>query len=803
MSPLHYILRRAQRRALLNRALHRMGIGVAAGVAAAIILLLFDRLTSIAVPHIGYWLLPAAGAIAAALHALVGMPDRLALAVQLDRALRLKDLIGTATTLVHQRTSPSIDPGFADLVDRDAQRLAESLDVRGATPIQASRIWAALVPLAALFIAGFLWLPRVDLFQRAARTQLAFEQQQIVQTEALQIAATINQTVADLPRDESLDEAARSELQTLDRLAQQLNQHPASPDELAQARDESAARLNELAERLAQQSQREIAAAQEIARRFEGMDKTGAPKPPMSAQEFTQALTRGDFGDAAKELQELLNDESLPESKREEAANHLRDLASHIEEQLPQLTPEDLQKMQEQLRQALHDQGVDERTIEEMMVKPPPTPQVKDQLKQQGVDEEVARELARDLEQHQQHRQIEEQTQRDAQQVQDALRQAAEQLQQQPKQQQDQSSDSRDAAEPRPSTPRTAKAEQRPERSGQPQRDETQPRDPAQSQQPRQPQAEPKPGESPTQNDRDQSQRPPSSTGEQREQEQSAESQQQSSESQQQGREQRQQPPSQSQREQPSPPDSTPTPRQNAASSGSDQKSDRQSQPESQHQPQGQRDQSQPTPAPSPAQQSQSDQSDAAAARQGESPQQLPASPSEALRRLAERRGAAEDRHNASERMKQAARELSQRMTPQERERWARQWRRQQGEADQAPRPIGAESSSDFTDDPQPASAGPDQPQPSRFQRDDLDLRGTETADQIIAEWLNEDGPGAPSPQRAQAAPPAVKQAREVAQRAVNEAAVQKRYHRAIQRYFGRLNETASKAASEPAPTSE
>lgn len=809
MSPLQHILRQAQRRALLNHALHRVGLGAAAGAAAAIVLLLFDRFTAIPVPPIGYWLLPAAGIAGGAIHTLLALPDRFALAVQLDRVLRLKDRIGTAATLAHLRTRPSIDPEFAELVDRDAQRLAETVDVRAATPIRATRIWALLVPLAGAFIAGYLWLPQVNLFESKAQARAAVQRQQFVQVEAQQIASTIDQTIADLPRDEALDDAARSQLEALDRLAQQLAEQPHAPEDLAKARDESAAHLNELADRLAQQSQRELAAAQEIARRFEGMDKTGAPTPPMSAQEFSEALTRGDFGEAAKHLQELLDDQSLPDSQRQQAADHLRDLASHIEKELAQMTPEQLQQMRQQLEQALRDQGVDEQTIQQLMENPPPQ-QLEQQLQQHDVDEDVARQLARDIERHQQQREIEEQTQRDAQQVQDALRKAAEQLDQPDKRQRDRT-DSPDVPVP---------DEQRPETRDQTQRDQSQHQ---------QQQQQPKPGESPSQQQRDQAQPAPSQSSEQREQRQADKQ-----GAQQQEGEQRQ--PSSAQ-PQPTPsaqPDSkqTPAPEPSAAgSSETERRSPSKDQP--QREPatsESQREQSpQPDPTSSPQtdrlapdsasgpdqqprpdsqqtqpQSQQQQQRQQQSQSQNQQQQQPPQTPSEALRRLAERQGTAEDRRQASERMKQAARELSQRMTPEERERWAQQWRRQQGEAqDQPPQPFGAASPDQFTSEARRPDGSPDQPRPPRFQTDDLDLRDAKTADQIIAQWQGDEAPADGAAQPTQSAPPAVRQAREVAERAVNEAAVQKRYHRAIQRYFGRLNETASKAAGEPSARPE
>jgi len=87
--------------------------------------------------------------------------------------------------------------------------------------------------------------------------------------------------------------------------------------------------------------------------------------------------------------------------------------------------------------------------------------------------------------------------------------------------------------------------------------------------------------------------------------------------------------------------------------------------------------------------------------------------------------------------------------------------------------------------------------------QEDVDLRGHETADQIIAHWLTDQANPQPGSTAQTEGPQAVRRAQAVAERAVNDSAVQKRYHKAIKRYFGRLPETIQNAAhdSSPAPS--
>jgi hypothetical protein len=93
----------------------------------------------------------------------------------------------------------------------------------------------------------------------------------------------------------------------------------------------------------------------------------------------------------------------------------------------------------------------------------------------------------------------------------------------------------------------------------------------------------------------------------------------------------------------------------------------------------------------------------------------------------------------------------------------------------------------------------PDGPPP--FERfEDVDLRGDgQVEGRTIAEWLGPHGaegePGPPARGRALA-----RKAQTEAERAVEKAVVPSRYHKFIQRYFGRLQETVDKAAAaEPA----
>ena len=88
---------------------------------------------------------------------------------------------------------------------------------------------------------------------------------------------------------------------------------------------------------------------------------------------------------------------------------------------------------------------------------------------------------------------------------------------------------------------------------------------------------------------------------------------------------------------------------------------------------------------------------------------------------------------------------------------------------------------------------------------EDVDVRGTVEPDQVIAEWLSDqplDGEvGRTSKPGRRAA--RVRNAQDVAERAVNDSVVPPRYHEFIKRYFKNLNQTVEKATTDPPAASD
>ncbi|MHC4709458.1 MAG: hypothetical protein ACYTA3_03300 [Planctomycetota bacterium] len=450
MAAVERVIRKARRRVTADRAVHGAGWGLFIGAVAGLGVLVVDRAAGPLVPLYTYPVLAGAGLVAFMALSLGRRPGRLATAIRLDRALRLKDRLGTAEAIRRGRArgelalSRSLRSGLrphtrfvgfaadsigrcawtqtalADLACHQAERLAESIDIRPATPIRIRRIWTVAVLLAAVLSAGVAFLPNFASDVAAATTsntpQLAEQRSEIV--------GTINDALTDLDRD-TLDPASQEELQALDDLARQLSGEPVTETELAEARDESAAQLEQVADRLAEQSRKNLEAVDEVTRRFQGIDVP--PEAPQPVEALAEALREGDLEQAADRFDELMDDsESMSPDEREQLAEDLREMGDELE------TPpgdQELAQRADDIREALEDLGLDEQTARELLEQQDPQ-EIEQTLREQHVEPESAQQLAEDLERLQEQDQVREQADEQQRRLAEALDDAAEQLEQ-------------------------------------------------------------------------------------------------------------------------------------------------------------------------------------------------------------------------------------------------------------------------------------------------------------------------------------------------------------------------------------
>jgi hypothetical protein len=447
--PLQNMLRHAARRDLIALALRQVGLWLAVACGVALLVVAADRWRGMGLSGWAYLCIAGAGVIGGVIHALIVRHDELAIALTLDRSLRLKDRIGSAIALDRKRASDAFssdDDGFAEMLRLDAASLAGRVDVRAATPIYITGVWGVALLLAFALWAGVAFLPNFAQGRAAHQheAELAAQQSE-AQQQAQQLAESIAQATQDLPRDAGTagglsDEAAAAQLEALDRLAEQLNSAGDNkPEDVKAAREDSAARLDDLADRLSQQAQQELQAMEEMQRRFAGMDDAAVKDAPMTAAELAEAIKRGDFGAAGEQLQKLLDESQneYSEHQRSAAADALRDLADRVAQTARDSNLSN-QERREQARQALRDLGVDEATAQRLLDEPnategdtdqkPPPPNVdetRELLEEKGIDPETADRLARDLQDLREERELDERVNDDTRDLSEAIERTA------------------------------------------------------------------------------------------------------------------------------------------------------------------------------------------------------------------------------------------------------------------------------------------------------------------------------------------------------------------------------------------
>src|SRR6267142_4140569 len=103
MADLTHMLKTARRRELANAALHRGGAWLMLGCGMAIFALLGQRLLHLPLTSPALIAMPLVGLVIGIVQAIWTRPPALATAVRLDRALLLKDRIGSNQALFTER----------------------------------------------------------------------------------------------------------------------------------------------------------------------------------------------------------------------------------------------------------------------------------------------------------------------------------------------------------------------------------------------------------------------------------------------------------------------------------------------------------------------------------------------------------------------------------------------------------------------------------------------------------------------------------------------------------------------------
>jgi hypothetical protein len=368
MHEIHRALSTAARRLYLNAFLRAAVIMATAAASVLLVLVAVEKLSPLAFD----WPLIAgvAGGItllAGALAAWVGRPRGVALADELDRRAGLRETLSTAISL------KADDSAWAAAVRESASERARRIVMRDAVPVTPPRGWQA--PLLLLAIAGgTLWLaPRYDLSGVLDRQAAEDQQQAEIRTTALEIKARENELREILERAgvEMEDEQASEDTPE--------QAKPRTPEELNRAALKKLTRLSEtLDEKMKGEQAQQAKALQENIQRL----KTPGPGPMV---EFARSLSRGQFKDAQKALEELntsIQQGSMSDEDKMKAAEQLRALAEQMEKMAQQA---------EALKQELEKQGMDAAQAEKLARDPDALKQALEQM--QGMSEQQKQDL--------------------------------------------------------------------------------------------------------------------------------------------------------------------------------------------------------------------------------------------------------------------------------------------------------------------------------------------------------------------------------------------------------------------------
>lgn len=786
MTKFSNIINKARRRMAAARALYVTGRALVIAIVIALAVLTVDRLMNLDLPTLTYLAIVITGAVIGVIAALLHKIDTLSVAVRLDRKLDLRDRLGTAQVI---RAGDINNDEFSELITRDAERVAQRIDVKAATPIKFSSDWSLAGVLAIALGAAIAFVPALDRSSRGQTPEKIAEQKEQLFQQQQEIAETIEDAVADVD-DQMLDEEVREDLAALKKLAQQLSDDAGTTEDLADARNQSAAELGAIAERLEEQSQRNSQTIDSIAERFAGMEQTDDETPGIS-EEFEKALRKGEFDEAAEKLDELMEDsQQMSQAERDAVADHFRNMSEQLsEEDESTVADEEL----DPLREAMRDLGMDDQTVDELLDEEKSADEIASALKEQGVDEDVARELAEDVKESQAQEEIDKQVDEQTKDLADALNEAADDIEQQESQQnnsQEDSSGSNSDSEADSSTDQQEPAEtnndfsrddstaiESQEKQDDQTQEESENRAVDNDEASQKETADEEEGEKQTESEQKQQVEDEQNQEEnQREEERSAEP----------GKEQDKQQKPEQQIIDPADPN---TPAQEEISQEENsQKEDNRSpakeieipDPKNQQPPD---DQS--TKKPSNSKEDQS------------AKKNLPKNLGEALRELAKKKRDAARGKKSSERLREAARKIADSLSDEEKRELAQKWMGEFNKPanDSVPLPNASKDSQKTT-----GSSADRIVQNTKDEQEpdieDIDITGDKPATKSIFDWLS-DQPITGDPQTTTQSKQVVRKARSAAEHAVGDSTVPKRYHDLIQRYFGKLSDTVEKAAKQ------
>jgi hypothetical protein len=371
MNPIHDIASRARRRLILIDALSTVTICLGVAIGALVLVRGVQKLfPTLVVPwDVVLIAAPALAIVTGVVWAVVRAPSALKAARIIDERAGLRETISTA--LVIERD----ESGWSKAVLEDAREKASRVQLRTALPVGAPKCWGAPV-LAALALLAVWWLPTRDLMNLLEKQQ---EEQQELQRVG-EITTAVNESQEQLKQilEQTKLDLDDEDLSELDDLLKGDEAEFIEPEESLRSAIKNLTSVSDkLEEKRNDENGRAFDAIKDAMQALE-TDKDD------TAAEMARAMSRGDFSEARKKLQELheqINSGEMTEAQREQMAETL----AQVQQQLEQLA-QGSQSLQEQLEKA----GISQQEAQQLARDPNALEQ---KLQEMGIPSDQARAL--------------------------------------------------------------------------------------------------------------------------------------------------------------------------------------------------------------------------------------------------------------------------------------------------------------------------------------------------------------------------------------------------------------------------
>ena len=337
----------------------------------------------------GYAVVAGLALLIAPVAAWVRRPDRATVAAMIDHRLKLKDRLATAlyaVTLTH-------DP-FARRVIEDASAAANDLHIREGFALRLHRVWGYVPPAGR--DPGCSWallVPQADLLgiNAAALAAAPNRPSPSKPTEQVgQVVAAIQKLHATTP--ELKENEGDADLQ------QQLAEMTQADLRDPEMRKNIAAKLSDVDSKLGQAADQKQQQFQPLQN---AMSRLG-PMVPGPADRFADALRRGDFDSACRELDQLAKSAaSMSEADKQALAQQLKNLADQLNQAAKDAAQQQAQA-QQQMAQTLKNAGLSQQQVQQLQQQNFNQQAVQQALQKQGASQQQAQQVQQKIQQLQQ-----------------------------------------------------------------------------------------------------------------------------------------------------------------------------------------------------------------------------------------------------------------------------------------------------------------------------------------------------------------------------------------------------------------